>query len=95
MQTEYSLWTREPEIAVLDACREVGAAFVSFSPLARGFLTGRFRDVGLLAEKDFRRNMPRFFPENYPKNLELLVPFAANGRRARAAHRVSWLLPGF
>ena len=76
VQSEYSLWTREPEIAVLDACRELGATFVAFSPLARGFLTGELRDVSTLDDKDLRRNMPRFFPENYPQNLELLDGFA-------------------
>jgi len=77
VQSEYSLWTREPEIAVLDACRDVGAAFVPFSPLARGYLTGLLQDVSTLQEKDFRRNMPRFYPENYMKNLALLDAFAA------------------
>ncbi|MGI9261378.1 MAG: aldo/keto reductase [Woeseiaceae bacterium] len=72
VQTEYSLWTREPEIAVLDACRELGTAFVAFSPLARGYLTGRLRDVDSLIEKDFRRNMPRFWPDNYAANLALV-----------------------
>ncbi len=76
VQSEYSLWTREPEIAVLDACRELGTAFVAFSPLARGFLTARLRDVTALPEKDFRRNMPRFQPENYAQNLELLDGFS-------------------
>lgn len=76
VQSEYSLWTREPEIAVLDACRELGTAFVAFSPLARGFLTGRLRDVAALPEKDFRLNMPRFQPGNYAKNLELLDGFS-------------------
>ena len=72
VQSEYSLWTREPEIAVLDACNELGTAFVAFSPLARGYLTGRLRDVDALIEKDFRRNMPRFFPDNYAENLKLV-----------------------
>lgn len=76
VQSEYSLWTREPEIAVLDACRETGTTFVAFSPLARAFLTGKLRDVSGLAEKDFRRSMPRFFPENYARNLALLDDFA-------------------
>ena len=73
VQTEYSLWTREPEIAVLDACRDLGTTFVPFSPLARGFLTGRLTDIDALATKDLRRNMPRFYPDNYAKNLELLT----------------------
>lgn len=77
LQTEYSLWTRNPEIAVLDACRELGVAFVAFSPLARGFLSGRLNDVSALAEGDIRRGMPRFEPANYAKNLKLLPPFIA------------------
>lgn len=72
LQTEYSLWTRNPEIAVLDACKELGVTFVAFSPLARGFLCGDLRDVSTFEEKDIRRAMPRFSAENYPKNLALL-----------------------
>jgi hypothetical protein len=72
VQTEYSLWTRDAEIAVLDACRELGVTFVAFSPLARGFLTGRLTDVSALEPGDLRRSMPRFAPEIYAKNLELL-----------------------
>ncbi|WP_286237857.1 aldo/keto reductase [Neptuniibacter halophilus] len=72
VQTEYSLWTRNPEIAVLDACADLGVTFVAFSPLARAFLAGKLRDVSLLAEKDLRRNMPRFYPQNYARNLQLL-----------------------
>lgn len=75
VQTEYSLWTRNPEIAVLDACRELGVAFVAFSPLARGFLTGRLQDVVNLSERDIRRGMPRFEPTTYAKNLKLLQPY--------------------
>ena len=73
VQTEYSLWTRNPEIAVLDTCRELGADFVAFSPLARAFLTGKLRDITTLAEKDLRRNMPRFESQNYAQNLQLLA----------------------
>ncbi len=76
VQTEYSLWTRNPEIAVLDACREMGAAFVAFSPVARAFLTGRLLDVSLLEAKDIRRGMPRFAPDTYAANLPLLRPYA-------------------
>jgi aryl-alcohol dehydrogenase-like predicted oxidoreductase len=72
VQTEYSLWTRNPEIAVLDACREIGAAFVAFSPLARGFLCGELRDVSTLAANDIRKSMPRFAPDHYAANLTLL-----------------------
>ena len=77
IQTEYSLWTRNPEIAVLDACRELGVAFVAFSPLARGYLPGTLRDVGGFDAKDIRRAMPRFAPSNYAANLALLEGFTA------------------
>ena len=77
LQTEYSLWTRNSEIAVLAACREIGAAFVAFSPLARGFLGGRLRDVSGFDAKDIRRSMPRFEPANYAANLRLLDGVAA------------------
>jgi aryl-alcohol dehydrogenase-like predicted oxidoreductase len=76
VQTEYSLWTRNPEIAVLDACRELGTAFVAFSPLGRAFLTGVLRDVATLAPGDLRRSMPRFAPDAYARNLALLDDFA-------------------
>ena len=73
IQSEYSLWTRNPEIAVLDACRELGIAFVAFSPLARGFLSGAMRDPAAeLEPRDIRRGMPRFSSENYTRNLQLL-----------------------
>jgi len=72
LQTAYSLWTRNPEIAALDACRQIGAAFVAFSPLARGFLTGALRDVEALVHSDLRRSMPRFQPAAYAINLKLL-----------------------
>lgn len=77
VQTEYSLWTRNPEIAVLETCRDIGATFVAFSPLARAYLTGKLSDVGTLDAKDIRRPMPRFSPENYAANLKLLAPYAA------------------
>lgn len=77
VQTEYSLWTRNPEIAVLDACKELGTTLVAFSPVARGVLANGVRDVQALAEKDLRRNMPRFNEENWPKNLGLVDQFNA------------------
>jgi aryl-alcohol dehydrogenase-like predicted oxidoreductase len=77
VQTEYSLWTRNAEIAVLDTCRELGVSFVAFSPLARGFLTGKLRDVSNLPQKDIRLGMPRFQGENFTRNLKLLDGFAA------------------
>jgi aryl-alcohol dehydrogenase-like predicted oxidoreductase len=72
VQTEYSLWTRNAEVAVLDTCRELGIAFVAFSPLARGFLTGALRDVSTMPAKDIRLGMPRFQAAHFPKNLQLL-----------------------
>ena len=81
LQTEYSLWTRNPEIAVLDACKQLGIAFVAFSPLGRGFLAGRLSDPATeLEPKDIRLDMPRFKPENYAKNLELLSEYAQIAR---------------
>ena len=77
VQTEYSLWTRNPEIAVLDTCRELGAAFVAFSPVARGFLCGVPLDLDRLDAKDIRRSMPRFAPANYAANLGLLPAYLA------------------
>jgi aryl-alcohol dehydrogenase-like predicted oxidoreductase len=72
LQTEYSLWSREPEGELLDTCRELGIAFVAYSPLGRGFLTGRYRSIDDLAPDDWRRNNPRFQGENFQKNLNLV-----------------------
>ena len=77
VQTEYSLWTRNAEIAVLDTCKELGTAFVAFSPVARGFLANSLHDVSTLDAKDIRNNMPRFYADTYPKNLELLPAYLA------------------
>jgi aryl-alcohol dehydrogenase-like predicted oxidoreductase len=95
VQTEYSLWTRNPEIAVLEACRELGAAFVAFSPVARGFLCDALHDVSTLDAKDIRRAMPRFFPDNFAANLKLLPPYKALAREAGctpAQLALAWLL---
>jgi aryl-alcohol dehydrogenase-like predicted oxidoreductase len=96
LQSEYSLWTREAEIATLAACRELGVAFVAFSPLARAFLTGTLRDPEAeLEAKDIRRQMPRFEPANYAKNLELLAEYhriAAEARCTPAQLALAWLL---
>ena len=75
VQTEYSLWTRNPEIAVLDVCGELGITFVAFSPVGRGVLANGVRDVGALVERDLRRTMPRFDPVNWPVNLRLIDQF--------------------
>jgi hypothetical protein len=77
VQTEYSLWTRNAEVAVLDTCRELGITFVAFSPLARGFLTGTLRDVSTMPPKDIRLGMPRFQAAHFPKNLLLLDGLSA------------------
>jgi aryl-alcohol dehydrogenase-like predicted oxidoreductase len=71
VQTEYSLWTRDPEAEVLPTCRELGIGFVAYSPLGRGFLSGRFSSPDELDENDFRRNGPRFTGENLEANLKL------------------------
>jgi aryl-alcohol dehydrogenase-like predicted oxidoreductase len=73
LQTEYSLWTRDPEEGVLATTRELGIAFVAYSPLGRGFLTGQIKKFDDLAADDFRRNSPRFQGENFQKNLDLVA----------------------
>lgn len=95
LQTEYSLWTRNPEIAVLEACRELGVAFVAFSPVARGFLCGGSTDLNRLHPKDIRRAMPRFMGENYTANLKLLPRYLEIAREAGcspAQLALAWLL---
>ena len=82
VQTEYSLWTRNPEIAILEACEELGAAFVAFSPVARGFLTDAALDPEAFAPNDIRRDMPRFWPPHLAKNLELRARFQKLARDA-------------
>ncbi len=95
VQTEYSLWTREPEIAVLQACRELGVAFVAFSPVARGFLADAVNDLGALVTGDIRRAMPRFSPEHHAANQRLLAGFRDLAREAGctpAQLALAWLL---
>jgi aryl-alcohol dehydrogenase-like predicted oxidoreductase len=72
LQTEYSLWSRDPEDEILQTCRELGVGFVAYSPLGRGFLTGQFRKVEDFPEDDYRRTSPRFQGENFRKNLDLV-----------------------
>ncbi|HXS51596.1 MAG TPA: aldo/keto reductase [Usitatibacter sp.] len=72
LQTEYSLWSRDPEDEILPTVRELGIGFVPYSPLGRGFLTGRIRSIDDLESNDYRRNSPRFQGENFEKNLRLL-----------------------
>jgi len=95
LQTEYSLWTREPEIAVLQVCRELGVAFVAFSPVGRGFLADAVHDVQALVPGDIRRSMPRFAPETHAVNQRLLSDFRALAHEAActpAQLALAWLL---
>lgn len=94
VQTEYSLWTRNPEIAVLEACRELGVAFVAFSPVARGFLCGPL-DASAFDAKDIRRAMPRFAADNLATNQRLLPPYLAMAQEvgcSPAQLALAWLL---
>ena len=94
VQTEYSLWTRNPEIAVLQACRDLGASFVAFSPVARGFLCGPL-DIAGFDAKDIRRSMPRFAPEHHAANLKLLPAYNALAKEAGCSPSqlaLAWLL---
>ncbi|MBU0583895.1 MAG: aldo/keto reductase [Alphaproteobacteria bacterium] len=95
VQSEYSLWTRDPENGVLDTCRELGIGFVPFSPLGRGFLAGAITSADQLGEKDFRRGLPRFEQENIDKNLaavEKLKQLAAAKGVSAANLALAWVL---
>jgi aryl-alcohol dehydrogenase-like predicted oxidoreductase len=95
LQTEYSLWTRDPEDEVLPLCRELGIGFVAYSPLGRGFLTGRFKTFEDLPEDDYRRNSPRFQGENFQRNLDLVERVEDIARRKQctpAQLALAWLL---
>ncbi|WP_395671297.1 aldo/keto reductase [Phenylobacterium sp.] len=95
VQSEYSLWTRNPEVAVLDACRELGTAFVAFSPLARGFLAGGVMDAAALPHGDIRTFMPRFQGAAFAHNRALLNGFIAAAREAGctpAQAALAWVL---
>jgi aryl-alcohol dehydrogenase-like predicted oxidoreductase len=95
VQTEYSLWTRDPEEGVLETCRALGIGFVAYSPLGRGFLTGRFRSIDDLAADDWRRNNPRFQGANFAKNLELVARVEALSKKkgcTPAQLAIAWLL---
>lgn len=95
VQNEYSLATRNPELGVLDACAELGTAFVAFSPLSRGYLSGNLRECASLPAGDMRHFMPRFAPENYAHNLELvdrLALLAARLGTTAAALSLAWVL---
>jgi len=95
LQSEYSLWSRNPDVAVLEECRRIGATLVAFSPLGRGFLTGSMHSPGALVEGDIRRTMPRFQSPNFEENLGWLGPLgeiavAAGCSRAQLA--LAWVL---
>ena len=95
LQTEYSLWTREPEDDVLPTCRELGIGFVAYSPLGRGFLTGRFRSIDDLPPDDYRRNSPRFQGDNFRRNLDLVERVGAIATRKRCTPSqlaLAWVL---
>jgi aryl-alcohol dehydrogenase-like predicted oxidoreductase len=95
VQTEYSLWTRDPEDDVLAACRELGIGFVAYSPLGRGFLTGKFTRFEDLAEDDYRRQSPRFQGDNFQKNLDLVhrVEELATQKGCKASQlALAWVL---
>jgi aryl-alcohol dehydrogenase-like predicted oxidoreductase len=95
LQSEYSLWTRDMEGEVLSTCRELGMAFVAYSPLGRGFLSGAIKDLGVLAENDRRREHPRFFADNLARNLNLLGPLEQIAQRLKvqpAQVALAWLL---
>jgi aryl-alcohol dehydrogenase-like predicted oxidoreductase len=95
LQTEYSLWSRDPEDEILPTVRELGIGFVPYSPLGRGFLTGQIRSVDDLAADDFRRNSPRFQGENFQKNLDLVGEIEAMAREKGCAPSqlaLAWVL---
>ncbi len=95
VQTEYSLWTRDVEAEVLPTCRELGIGLVAYSPLGRGFLTGRFQNDAVFEEGDFRTSLPRFQPENIATNRSLVDVIAALAQRkacTTAQIALAWLL---
>lgn len=95
VQSEYSLWTRQPELGMLQACAELGVTFVAFSPLGRGMLADRFPDPALFGESDFRRNNPRFLEPAYSANKAAIAPFQAFARSrgwSVAATALAWTL---
>jgi aryl-alcohol dehydrogenase-like predicted oxidoreductase len=95
LQTEYSLWSRDPEDEILPTCRELGIGFVAYSPLGRGFLTGAIHSMDDLADDDFRRNSPRFQGENFQRNLDLATKveeLAADKAVTPAQLGLAWVL---
>jgi aryl-alcohol dehydrogenase-like predicted oxidoreductase len=95
LQTEYSLWSREPEDEILPTVRELGIGFVAYSPIGRGFLSGRFKTIDDLDADDWRRNNPRFKGENFAKNLELVKHIEQLAKKKKvtpAQLAIAWLL---
>jgi len=95
LQTEYSLWSRDPENGVLATCRELGIGFVAYSPLGRGFLAGRFHSIEDLAPNDWRRTNPRFQGDNFQRNLDLVATVERLARKkgcTPAQLALAWLL---
>jgi aryl-alcohol dehydrogenase-like predicted oxidoreductase len=95
LETEYSLWTRDPETEILPTCRELGISFVAYSPLGRGFLTGQIKSIDDLAADDWRRTNPRFQGENFQKNLDLVarIESMAKSRSVKASQlALAWVL---
>ncbi len=95
LQSEYSLWHRKPEHEILSTCRELGIGFVPFSPLGRGFLTGKIKDLADLGPNDFRRTLPRFQTENLQNNLkiaDIIVNFANQKKCTPAQLAIAWVL---
>ncbi|WP_121356216.1 aldo/keto reductase [Flavisolibacter nicotianae] len=95
LQSEYSLWTRDPEDGTLQACRELGISFVAYSPLGRGFLTGQYKSFDDFAPDDYRRHSPRFQGENFAKNLQLvekIKSLAAQKNCSAAQLALAWVL---
>lgn len=95
LQTEFSLWSREPEAEILPTVRELGIGFVAYSPLSRGFLTGRFKTIDDLPADDYRRNSPRFQGANFQKNLDLVAKIkdiAARKRCTPSQLALAWVL---
>src|SRR5436309_5602952 len=95
LQSEYSLWTRDPEAEVLDVCRELGIGFVPYSPLGRGFLTGKIKSPEDLPDEDYRKTTPRFQGENFRRNLDLVkrVEEIAREKRCTSAQlALAWVL---
>jgi aryl-alcohol dehydrogenase-like predicted oxidoreductase len=95
LQTEYSLWSRDPEDGILTACRELGIGFVAYSPLGRGFLTGQIQRFEDLGEDDYRRHSPRFQGENFQRNLDLVArirEIAASKGCTPAQLALAWMM---